>query len=96
MLTAYIARWFVGTRTKAQRNAEREMEAYYRMFTDKLPGVGIASLNYQYHQWNLFLNSPTSRDHNNKPAFNTMSPAAQQRWAAAYFNMILFVSSFKQ
>jgi RHS repeat-associated protein len=74
--------------------AAREMEAFWMMFNPNIAGVGSASYRFMRHQWNLFLNFPTTRGAS-KPSFNEMSQAGQKKWASAYVYMVMVVNSFQ-
>ena len=73
--------------------AAREMEGYWRMFTDKLNGVGSASANYMRNEWNIFVNYPTTNGAT-RPSFQEMSSNSQQNWVGAYIFIIIFLGSF--
>ncbi|MCP9750370.1 DUF6443 domain-containing protein [Ferruginibacter sp. HRS2-29] len=74
--------------------AAREMEAYYRMFTDNFERVGQASLSYMTYQWGIFLNYATVLGQT-KPSYQLMTPTDQTKWAKQYMQMVFFVNFFK-
>ena len=75
--------------------AAREMEAYWRMFTDNIR-IGPASTNFILNQWSLFINHATTDTGNNSiPSYQLMSSESQGNWAGAYYFMMHFVNLFK-